>query len=185
MSINRLFWLIMTWCGAGLLCLALGCAPKAEEQAAPQPKGFGELEITEEADRNGTVILPAEDYFTHTVQWPGESLSIIAKWYIGKLLDWEILAAHNPELDPDKIYVGDRIRIPASRMRTKEPMPREFVEQFVPPEPEKDTDQDTGEGTEPEQGQPEQAAPEEDEEEGKEPAEEFELFGPKGLDSNG
>jgi len=188
MSINRLFGLTMTWCAVVLLCVALGCAPKAEKQAAPEPKGFGELETAEGADRNATSVLPAEDYFIHTVQWPGESLSIIAKWYLGKLMDWEILAAHNPELDPDKIFVGNRIRIPESRMRTSELMPREFVEQFLPPEPAAEADQDMAGEPASEQGRSEEAGPEKDKEQdseaGQEPAEELELFGPKGLDNS-
>jgi hypothetical protein len=188
MSINRLLGLTMTWGAVVLLCAALGCAPKAEKQAAPEPKGFGELGAAEEADRNATSVLPAEEYYIHTVQWPGESLSIIAKWYIGKLMDWELLAAHNPQLDPDRIFVGNRIRIPEVRMRTSEPMPREFVEQFLPPEPAAGEDRDMAGEPASEQEPSEEARSQEDKEqgpeEGAEPAEEIELFGPKGLDNS-
>jgi hypothetical protein len=190
MSINRLLGLTMTWGAVVLLCVALGCAPKAEKQAAPEPKGFGELGAAEGADRNATSVMPAEEYYIHTVQWPGESLSIIAKWYIGKLLDWELLAAHNPELDPNKIFVGNRIRIPESRMRTSEPMPREFVEQFLPPEPAEGEDRDMAGESASEQDGSEEDRPEkdmkqeEDREAGQEPEDELELFGPKGLDNS-
>ena len=190
MNTRRLFSVIVTWSIVLLLSLACGCGPKADHQAAPEPKGFGELEAVDQSDRNGTDLLPGEEYFIHTVQWPGESLSIIAKWYIGRLMDWEILAAHNPDLDPNRIYVGDRIRIPESRMRTSEPMPREFVEQFLPPEPDKEADRKMGMEPIPGPGQAEEAESgqdrerKEDREAEQEPAEEFELFGPKGLDSD-
>lgn len=190
MNTRRLFSLTVTWSIALLLCLACGCGPKADHQAAPEPKGFGELESLDQADKNGTALLPEEEYLTHTVQWPGESLSIIAKWYIGKLMDWEILAAHNPDLDPNRIFVGDRIRIPESRVRTFDPMPREFVEQFLPPEPDKEADRKLGKEPIPGPGQAEEAGPgqdrerEKDSQAGQEPAEEFELFGPRGMGSD-
>lgn len=65
--------------------------------------------------------------YTHTVRWPGENLSLISKWYTGSADNWKILARTNPELDPDRIQVGERIRVPEKIMVTKKPLPREFV----------------------------------------------------------
>jgi hypothetical protein len=71
-------------------------------------------------------------YFIHTVKWNGESLSIIAAWYTGKLENWDILAKANPRLNPNVIRLGDRIRIPENKMTTKVAMPKEFVAKYVP-----------------------------------------------------
>ncbi len=74
-----------------------------------------------------------EDFYIHTVKYFGESLSIIAKWFTGDLKNWEKLAPVNPSLNPNRIYVGDRIRIPKSMMITQEGMPEEHVKQFLLP----------------------------------------------------
>ena len=66
--------------------------------------------------------------YTHTVRWPGESLSVIAKWYTGNGENWKILARANPELEPDRIRVGETIRIPENIMQTKKPLPQGFLQ---------------------------------------------------------
>jgi hypothetical protein len=66
--------------------------------------------------------------YTHTVRWPGENLYIIAKWYTGNGENWKILARANPELDPDRIRVGETIRVPEKIMQTKKPLPQGFVQ---------------------------------------------------------
>jgi hypothetical protein len=68
--------------------------------------------------------------YVHTVRWPGESLSIIAKWYTGNLDNWRAIAQANPELDPDRITMGAEVRIPRQLLRTEDPMPRDFVSTF-------------------------------------------------------
>ncbi|MBU2498774.1 MAG: LysM peptidoglycan-binding domain-containing protein [Proteobacteria bacterium] len=98
-------------------------------------------------------------YHLHTVRWPGESLSIIAKWYTGDIENWRALARVNPGLDPNRIHVGDKIRIPVPLLKAGEPMPRDFVASF--------------EATPAEPRQPAEAPPEPPQEE------EPELFGPK------
>ena len=55
-------------------------------------------------------------------------LSIIAAWYTKEPENWKAIAKANPGINPDLIHEGDRILIPASLMKTREPMPREFVE---------------------------------------------------------
>jgi hypothetical protein len=70
------------------------------------------------------------DYLQHTVRWPGESLSIIAKWYTGSLDNWKTLAEANPELNPNRITMGAKIRIPEEMLQTREPMPQDFVTSF-------------------------------------------------------
>ena len=67
-------------------------------------------------------------YLVHTVRWPNETLSLIAKWYTGRTENWRTIADANPELDPRRIRLGMEIKIPADLLETIVPMPREFVQ---------------------------------------------------------
>ena len=67
-------------------------------------------------------------YLVHTVRWPNETLSLIAKWYTGRTENWRTIADANPELDPRRIRLGKEIKIPAELLKTILPMPREFVQ---------------------------------------------------------
>jgi LysM repeat protein len=195
---SRTKWLLVVWLSLALFVLACGCGPKAGKEPTPEPSGFADVEQSKgpkEMKEKAPPPLPAEDYFIHKVKWPGESLSIIAKWYIGRLKDWKLLAKHNPELNPNQIYVGDAIRIPKSRMQTQDPMPREFVEQFVSPAkdeekaaeaakepPDAAREPPTQDEAEGEQPAPEKPAQSEEDHSEEEP-EDLELFGPKGLEN--
>jgi len=68
----------------------------------------------------------------HRVRYPGESVSIIAGWYTGDIENWKVLAEVNPNLNPNVINEGMKINIPESILKTREPMPREFVDSFYP-----------------------------------------------------
>ena len=80
-------------------------------------------------------ILPTEvfankrrpDYFKHKVRWPGETMSLIAKWYTGRYGNWKALAKENPGLNPNRIVVGNVINIPTKMLKSKEPLPRKVV----------------------------------------------------------
>ena len=63
----------------------------------------------------------------HTVQWSGEYLSLIAKWYTGNSSNWKTIAEANPGLNPDFIRIGQKILIPRALARTEEPMPRSYL----------------------------------------------------------
>jgi hypothetical protein len=71
-------------------------------------------------------------YYVHSVRWSGESLSIIAKWYTGRLENWKLLAKANPKLNPSRIIIGNKIRIPKNLLKTRKPMPKYFVDRLVP-----------------------------------------------------
>jgi len=76
---------------------------------------------------------PSKGYYDHTVRWRNESLSIIAKWYTGNLDNRHLLSEANPHLpDPNLIRQGDVIRIPIDIMKTKEPLPEDFVKTNTP-----------------------------------------------------
>ena len=69
-------------------------------------------------------------YFVHTVKYPGETVSIIAAWYLGDKMRFDVLAAANPEINPALIRVGMKINIPENLAKTREPMTKEFVDGF-------------------------------------------------------
>ncbi len=68
--------------------------------------------------------------FVHRVQWPGETISIIAKWYTGKLENWKAIVKANPKLKPSRILIGSKIHIPEDLLETREPMPQKFLKEF-------------------------------------------------------
>ena len=167
------------------LCLVLSvvcisCAAIKKDQ--PEPLDIPTDSVTDEAVPSG--------YYIHTVKLPGESLSIIAKWFTGDLKNWEALAKTNPAINPNRIFIGDKIRIPGHLMirhnrmtlefiEDSQPKPRKRVSPAAPPE-------ETGE--ELQEKEPEKAAEVEKEEPQPavvqpEPESEEEpfLFGPKGY----
>jgi hypothetical protein len=71
--------------------------------------------------------------FVHTVSLSGETLSLIAKWYTGSLNNWHQLAAANPQIDPNRIFIGNEIVIPEELLTTREPLPQSFLDQTHSP----------------------------------------------------
>jgi len=98
----------------------------------PSPVPFPPAEIRESVPPPPVPTEPAEKvtYFTHTVRFSGESISIIAAWYTGDLENWKILAPVNTKIDPNRIFIGNKVLIPENLLKTREPMPREFMESF-------------------------------------------------------
>ncbi|MFP4476635.1 MAG: LysM peptidoglycan-binding domain-containing protein [Desulfatibacillaceae bacterium] len=127
-------------------------------------------------------------YHFHTVRYPGETLSIIAKWYTGKLSNWRILAQANPELDPNRIRPGDRIRIPRGMLKTDQPMPEDYPARFLPKGEKPSEDQPQKLLEDETAGETEEQSPESGDDEDKnagEPAKSEDsgiLFGPKGYE---
>jgi len=66
-------------------------------------------------------------YYEHKVRWERETLSLIAKWYTGSQKNWKVLAKDNPWLEPNDLSIGHKIFIPRNLLKTKKPMPRDFV----------------------------------------------------------
>jgi LysM repeat protein len=80
-----------------------------------------------------TAVEPEQiSYFKHRVKWSGETLSLIARWYTGSYGNWKAIAQANPGLDPNRIAVGDTIKIPPQMMKTKKPLPRKVVCKALP-----------------------------------------------------
>lgn len=63
----------------------------------------------------------------HTVARPGETLAAIALWYTGAADNWKRLVDANDNLNPRTIKVGDRIVIPEELLKTRQPMPADFI----------------------------------------------------------
>jgi len=72
-----------------------------------------------------------EDYYKHTVRWPGESLSLIASWYTGSSKNWRKLAKANPRLNPNRIKDGNVIIIPPSLLKTRVPLPQKVAAKYT------------------------------------------------------
>ncbi len=70
---------------------------------------------------------PSRKRFLHVVRWKGETLSLIAEWYTGTWKNWEVLAGANPGVDPDRIQIGNRLHIPDGIIKTRDPLPIDFV----------------------------------------------------------
>lgn len=65
--------------------------------------------------------------FTHVVRWSGETLVTMARWYTGQDGNWRSIAKVNPGLDPTRINIGDKIRIPSELLKTHRPLPKTAV----------------------------------------------------------
>lgn len=69
-------------------------------------------------------------FYVHIVKWGGETISIIAAWYTGDHQNWKAIAQANPQIDLKLIHEGDKILIPERLLRTREPLPKEFINRF-------------------------------------------------------
>ncbi|HIJ78301.1 MAG TPA: LysM peptidoglycan-binding domain-containing protein [Deltaproteobacteria bacterium] len=96
----------------------------------------------------------------HVVQWPGETLPIIAQWYTGNSRNWKELVNANPNIVPGRLAAGDRIIVPAKLLKTTKMMPKEFMQPLLAP-------------SSPQPSSPADKAPSTPDKD------EFELFGPK------
>jgi hypothetical protein len=72
-----------------------------------------------------------KECYRHTVRWPGESLSLIARWYTGASRNWRKLAKANPRINPNFIKKGDVIVISSNLMKTREPLPEKIAARYT------------------------------------------------------
>jgi len=79
-----------------------------------------------------TAVEPAP--YVHTVRRSGETLIAISRWYTGAADNWKRLVDVNNGLNPRRIRVGDKIRIPEELMKTHQPMPADFMTSKAPQE---------------------------------------------------
>ena len=81
-------------------------------------------------DKAGQVEEVKPEVFVHTVEWPGETLPMIAQWYTGNKDNGKILAKTNPGIASEHLVVNDQILIPLELMKNNKKMPKEFLATF-------------------------------------------------------
>lgn len=131
-----------------LLCVVcFSCNQKKEtipenEILKTTPKPVDQTQADKPDKKKPLEIKPPEKPkgIDHYVQWQGETLSIIAKWYTGALENWKVLAAVNPQIDPTLLYMNTKIHIPDNLLTNSNPMPRDFLDQFYTKKQTADTD---------------------------------------------
>jgi hypothetical protein len=72
-------------------------------------------------------VLPStevSEFVEHRVSYAGETLGSIAQWYTGSQKQWTAIQRANPELKPNKLRVGNVVRIPRELVRRTEMMPK-------------------------------------------------------------
>lgn len=108
-----------------------GCVPQPKPVTDVAPALTMEQQVEEYSDsayEAGDEAYPA-GYYIHTVSVPNENISIIAKWYTGSQKNWVVLAECNPTIKPNRIFLGDKIKIPRSLMTRQTKLPAKFVHQ--------------------------------------------------------
>jgi hypothetical protein len=96
-----------------------------EVPAEVEPSGPAKPEAPDEIEP-----LPEKServFYVHVVRWPGETLSLIAHWYTASSYNWREIEKANPGIDPKRIALGNRILIPASLLKKRNPMPFHFL----------------------------------------------------------
>ena len=93
-------------------CAGIGCVEPSKKHDAWQP------------------VEPKKTSFVHTVQWSGETLPIIAKWYTGDSSNWQHLADANPNINPERLSAGSTIFIAEDLLKNRKPMPKEFIAEY-------------------------------------------------------
>jgi hypothetical protein len=110
-------------------CCTSANTPRQQKPDEAPAEGKGSPEAASETPLEVAPDVSPEEplFYVHTVRWPGESLSHIAQWYTGAAKDWRAIAEANPGLNPNRILIGDSVLIPEDLLRTREPMPRDFL----------------------------------------------------------
>jgi len=67
--------------------------------------------------------IPVPKPFVHEIAYGGETLGIIARWYTGDPLNWELIANRNPELNVNNLQIGDKVLIPREILFKELPLP--------------------------------------------------------------
>ncbi len=81
-------------------------------------------------DREWQPVKQKKKYFVHTVQWQGETLQMIARWYTGNGGNWKNLADANPVINAGRLMVGDKIFIPGNLLKQKKLLTKQYVKNY-------------------------------------------------------
>jgi hypothetical protein len=102
-------------------------APPLKTQTAPEKPTPA---VQEPPPPPVKVTKPQPVFYMHTVKHGGETLSIIALWYTGNHGNWKEIAQANPDMKPNRIFPGNEILIPEGLLKTRDPLPKEFVDRI-------------------------------------------------------
>ena len=117
------------------VCLAIiiqftACRTTQEEAREDDLQNVGEVTVGP-IQKDGEEAPPPEPaYYAHTVRWKGETISVIAGWYTGNARNWKLLAEVNPGIKHKGLAAGTTVRVPSHIMKTKESMPKEYIDRF-------------------------------------------------------
>ena len=112
-----------------LVSFGCGLMPKPVVLVEPEPVIEQPVEEYSDGKYEAGDELHPEGYYIHTVSVPNENISIIAKWYTGEQRNWVALVKCNPAIKPNRIFLGNEIKIPRSLMTRDTELPAEFVHQ--------------------------------------------------------
>ncbi|GAB6097467.1 hypothetical protein JCM14469_37210 [Desulfatiferula olefinivorans] len=90
-------------------------------------------DVVRETPATEPPVPPGPAFYRHSVRLPGETLSLVAKWYTGSAARLREIARINPTLDPNRLAVGDVVSIPMAMITRDRPMPRTFLPAPAPP----------------------------------------------------
>lgn len=74
---------------------------------------------------------PPQTFHEHTIAMQGETLAVIASWYTGDSQNWKAIAEANPELKPNKLRLGDVVRIPDFLVKKTDPLTKKAFQNLV------------------------------------------------------
>ena len=131
----------------GMICSGCIAIVPIQEEPSPSPtpprgKSYSIIrqELRQEPEPGRPIHAEPElqkGLYVHTVKWNDETGFAIAAWYTGDQENWKTLAGANPQINPIQVCEGDKILIPDHLLKTREPLPREFVKRF-PSKPNKE-----------------------------------------------
>jgi hypothetical protein len=123
-----------------VILLPVGCSifqPAGQEKVQPEtPVPLATKQALDSPEDVRPLPPPKVKYLNHKVKWPGENLILIASWYTGSAKNWMRLAKANPGIEPRRIKIGDSILIPEDLLKTRQPMPIEFLSSATSPKKE-------------------------------------------------
>jgi len=74
---------------------------------------------------------PTRQGLTHRVRYKGETLAVISLWYTGKLDNWRLIAKANPDLNFDRIEIGQQFFIPTELLKQSAPLTEANVKTII------------------------------------------------------
>ena len=92
-----------------------------------EPKNEIVKEVNIQLDEQSTEKEEIET-FTHTVKYRGETLSLIAKWYTGDVLNWKKIHKLNPNIIEKKMQIGVTVILPIELVKTTNLLTKEYVQ---------------------------------------------------------